>query len=387
MTILKTLCICLFCFLFLTACSNDKNEISSSAGLVTTKQITELPIGADTPPKSNCLKYFSPNENEEYLFFLNKKINSFLIFDLVEEKQVRKTPIQKEGGNGMGRITGFTIRNMDSIYLSSAGRAILYLTDTTGLIKEKYDFSEPVGNLVPSYSSLASRYNLDVFFREDQLLISQPLYLNGRNATKELLKNHRMYLGIDPESHTHQFFPITPPEDYFEKGTFPIELYSIAFDGEKVVWSFSYDHSLYFSKDLRQAKSASAKSRFIDDFVPIDNYLTSPYFYYAETPQYCSILYDPYREVFYRFAKHALTPDQLKETGEMQGYNFPPRFSVLILDKDLHVLGETPFFGNNYNMFNSFVGRKGLYISTANPLRTDFSEDFLRFELFELIKI
>ena len=379
-----------FCISFLNSCQKDNKSSNDSSPkynseLTANSEVLKLPLDADTPPKSICLKYFSPNENEEYLFFLNKHINTILIFDLNKRKLIRKIPIQKEGEDGIGRASGFTIKNLDSIYVASSGKTILYLIDSYGLIKRKIDYGDPVGNLVPSYSRLSSKYNKDVIFWKDKLLLSQPLYVNGRKPTKELLKNHRMYLGIDPESHTHQFFPITPPEDYFEKGHFTIASYSIVFDGEKVVCSYLNDHSLYFSTDVQVAKKVIAKTRFIDEFVPLDN-VTNPFGYYAENPNYGSIFYDPYREVFYRFAKHALTPDQLKETGEMQAYNFPPRFSVLILDKDLHVLGETPFFGNNYNMFNSFVGRKGLYISIANPLRPDFSEDFLRFELFELTR-
>ena len=378
-----------FCISFLNSCQTDNNSGNDyspryDSELTANREVLKLPLDSDTPPNSICLKYFSPNVNEEYLFFLNKHINTILIFDLNKRKLIRKIPIKKEGENSIGKASSFTIKNLDSIYVASSGKTILYLIDSSGLIKRKIDYGDPVGNLVPSYSSLASKYNNNVLFWKEKLLLSQPLYINGRNATKELLKNHRMYLEIDPESHTHRFFPITPPEDYFEKGSFST-IFSVAHDGEKVVCSFSNDHSLYFSNDLQRAKKVLAKSRFIDDFVSMEN-VTNPFAHGAETPNYGSILYDPYRKVYYRFAKHALTPDQFKETGEMQGYYFPPRFSILILDKDLHVLGETPFFGNNYNMFNSFVGRKGLYISTANPLRTDFSEDFLPFELFELTR-
>ncbi len=37
-------------------------------------------------------------------------------------------------------------------------------------------------------------------------------------------------------------------------------------------------------------------------------------------------------------------------------------------------------------MDNAFVGRRELYLSRGNPLASDYSEDSLRFELFELVE-
>ena len=58
------------------------------------------------------------------------------------------------------------------------------------------------------------------------------------------------------------------------------------------------------------------------------------------------------------------------------------RFSVLILDKDLNLVGETLMPDNCYRSNLYYVGDDGLYMSTNHYNNPDFDEDSLRFERF-----
>mgnify|MGYP000052724510 CR=1 FL=1 len=367
------------------SCTSDlsgNNQIRSNVTLSKSSTELKLPLDISTAPKTNCMKYYQTPAGEEYLFFLNKPINSIQIYDLKHKNLYKKIQIDKQGENGMGQIAGLTIKSMDSIFVASSGRPILYLTDTTGLVKGKLDFRTPVDSRAPSYSRLVSKYNKDLVFWSDEMILSQPLHLNGRQPTKELLEEHRMFLRIDSKSGKYQFSPISMPRDYYKDDQMYSTTYSVAFDGEKLVWSILCDHSIYFSTDLNNVQKKSAPSTYIDEFMSIKGAASNPYWYFAKNPFYASIYYDSFREVYYRFAKHDY--DELNEIGEMQGYYYPPIFSVQILDKDLNMIGETAFDGNKYNMFNAFVGEEGLYISKANPLREDFNEDFLEFEIYTI---
>ncbi len=53
----------------------------------------------------------------------------------------------------------------------------------------------------------------------------------------------------------------------------------------------------------------------------------------------------------------------------------------MILDNNLEVLGEHLFDNFQIEPWNYFVGRKGLYVSTNNPNREDFDENFLRYDI------
>jgi len=56
---------------------------------------------------------------------------------------------------------------------------------------------------------------------------------------------------------------------------------------------------------------------------------------------------------------------------------------IMVLDKDLNVLSEYVF--DHWEVHPQFlVGRKGLYVSTNNMYRDDFSDDFSSYQLMEL---
>lgn len=62
------------------------------------------------------------------------------------------------------------------------------------------------------------------------------------------------------------------------------------------------------------------------------------------------------------------------------------KFSIMILDKDLNVLGETLFPDNTYASNLLFVRADGLYISTSFIKNPTFSDDELCFRRFDLIQ-
>ena len=59
-------------------------------------------------------------------------------------------------------------------------------------------------------------------------------------------------------------------------------------------------------------------------------------------------------------------------------------FSIMILDEDFNILGETKFPSYTYLNNICFINEKGLYISTSHFMRKDYSDDVLRFQLIKL---
>lgn len=60
--------------------------------------------------------------------------------------------------------------------------------------------------------------------------------------------------------------------------------------------------------------------------------------HHLHSPYYSDLIYDPYRECFYRFHHHALP--RLMDDG-FPPANYHKRVSVMVLDRDLNTLGET----------------------------------------------
>lgn len=92
-------------------------------------------------------------------------------------------------------------------------------------------------------------------------------------------------------------------------------------------------------------------------------------------------MYDKYRDVYYRIAE---LPYELKQNESPFDDPRGRKFSIIILDKDLDIIGETKFPGNKYFYRMSFVGRDGLYISENNLANPEFDENKLVFACFKL---
>jgi len=98
-------------------------------------------------------------------------------------------------------------------------------------------------------------------------------------------------------------------------------------------------------------------------------------------PKYHNIMYDKYRDVYYRIAEF---PYEFKANESPFDDPKGREFSVIIFDKDFNIIGETKFPGNKYFYKMSFVGRDGLYISENNLANPEFDENKLVFACFTL---
>ena len=69
-------------------------------------------------------------------------------------------------------------------------------------------------------------------------------------------------------------------------------------------------------------------------------------------------------------------------------YRFVPKmFSILILDSELNVIGETLFEKEKFLPDNLFITEAGVYLSKNHPDNPDLEEDYLSFALFELLDL
>ena len=94
-------------------------------------------------------------------------------------------------------------------------------------------------------------------------------------------------------------------------------------------------------------------------------------------------MYDPFREIYYRFVVIGNDPDS--RVSPQKAISYSPHFSIILLDKNFKKIGEVTFENNsNYVFTNSFIGLKGLYISNNHPDNPTNEEDYLSFTLFEL---
>lgn len=365
-----------------------KEKTSDSYGLFPKETYLSFPIDEDTRLPKFCLWSFTDNQND-YIAFDNQG-DEILFYDIKTQHLVKKVKYEREGANGIVEINSFYVEDFDHIYIPSLQGGI-FVTDTTAKIKQKIDFSQLKGEL-PLVRFLSTTISHSpICTVDDKLYIPQPVnpLLGG-----DFLPNSPVGALLDTISETKKTTPVTylshvPTSNIhsYVRGV----IVSYCYDGEKFVYSFDTESSVVtLLADFSKRQSYKAKSKYINkvEIEPLKGMdLNLALKKNCEIAGYGNIVYDKYRKVYYRFAYPDVELDK-DESNYMDILHWGRKqFSIIILDKDLNVIGETLFPEYTYNSHLFFIAEDGLYLSATHFKRSDFDENILRFQKIELEKI
>ncbi|MEX2594364.1 MAG: DUF4221 family protein [Anditalea sp.] len=362
-------------------CSGHTEDLSVSKKLVDGNKNLTLKIDDQTPNFSFGLNYF--HDTKPWLFSLNQQQNELQMYDINESKLFKKLTFEIEGDKGVGQIQGFHVHNLDSIFLFPNFTNTIYLTDTSQAKIQKITYEVPSMH-TPAFVLMHSFASPPVI-RGDQMIVKTRPEGNYRKMKNEELSTRHLTYSIHlnngetvPIKHYH-------PDGYLSGGAKNFE-FSFAASEDKMVYSFFADHHLYYSNSTEsEIKAVSAPSNYLkEDFPnhPLSDVTFENLKYTFASAHYGGIIYDQYRDVFYRFCFPEAEAKNQEEIMQLRG--FPNTFSIMILDGELNVLGETLFDGGQYVPNNCFVAEEGLYISINHPDNPDNKEDFLSFALLTL---
>ena len=370
----------------LYACSSSKSgeDAIYSKELVESKKVT-LPCDENTYFLSKSIFQFE-EDGKEYLHFENSRKGQYEIitFDLEKQDVHKRLPIAPEGPNGIPAMYGskpFPDSKNYLIFQSTAFR--LTHMDGDGNVLRNYQLKSP-GRFV--------RVVLSTFCYFPSFVRDSVLYVDQRVASrkKRNLDRYPIFATLDLRTGELGFAPLDFPKtfkgDYSHIRSGDSFTYDYNYKENRLVCSFLESDSIMVTDDLTHTKWYNAKSQFLDSMIPYLNdagYDVQDIIRREQKAKYWHIMYDKYRDVYYRFAE---MPCELAK-DENPYDEFAPKareFSVIILDKDFRIIGETKFPGNKYFIRMSFVGRDGLYISENNLANPDFDEDKLVFTCFKL---
>ena len=362
--------------LIIVSCKDEKKEILYS--LETTGKFLEFELDSLSPNQSNGLQFLDP-----YLFSLDLNSNKIQLFDVNSGKIVKNLQFEREGPNGVSDIFGFQVQSLDSIYLFSLGSRVIFLTDTTAQIiqQTKFELPESVYNLFMS----RSYYNSPPRISDGKLYGKTRFDVDIKTITQEKLDQLPLLAGIDLKDGSVESLSYHFPSDYLNSGQKQLEA-SIVQTGEKTVVSFLGDHRLYVSKNLNEPlQPIEGQSQFLDQTLPsFSKDASSMEFakYGMASSRYGSLIYDPFRDLYYRFAFPTLDLNEMEELRNLMSE--PGPFVLMVFDADLKFLTERKFEAGSYFQDNFFVTKDGLYLSINHPQNPGNKEDFMTFELIEL---
>lgn len=372
-------------FILLLSCKQSVSEKADSCYLEVDDVYLTFPLDAETRVPYSEVSLYTDENGTDYLIFA--QINTdVLIYNVSNGRLVKKIRYEKEGDNGVpGGVYGCFVKDFDHIYLYNPETTTLFVTDTTGAIRSTiaYDqtsLHEPLKGVDAGGVTLIG----------DDIYISQGVnYAYGEKVIEEsrtgaVIKTSQDAISLLPM----RFPPLVTEKDIHTSAAFGAN-FDRRYNGSHFVYSFFfYDSISWATPDHRTVEAFPAKSRYLNK-VEVLRARSSASFrqivkQQAEQAKYRNILYDPYREVYYRVA---FLESELEETD-----NFidlvrvgGKQFSILILDKDMQVIGETLFPPFTYTPRVAFVREDGLYLCASHFMHPLFNEDELTFQRVELI--
>ncbi len=374
--------------LFFFACNTkQKKEIrtsfSSSSKLVKS-EILNIHLDSVSSHTSLCMTLL-PDGEDELLFLQNNADNSIQVYSLNERKLLKTLFIPQSGPASIAQIHGFTVSSKDSIFVYdyfTLWNTLLINFD--GEIIGTFKIPHPrTGRAFNHFSLTPCPVILNnglLYIKEIPLDIGLPnpnLYSSGYkleysyNLLTSELKSEDItwpveYHGNDYWVHLNTY--------YKAKGENGVMVYSWQASDSILVTDFKtvkkkyFAGSRYFKKGIRPNSTNSTGHEEC---------------LYIESDQYSIIAYDKYRNLYYRFVRHGIPCINI-DNQVQTAYDQP--ISIIILDKDFNILGETLLETGAYLTKDYFIGKEGLYLSNQNINNKDLHEDYMKFTLLKVEK-
>jgi hypothetical protein len=354
-------------------------------------------MDSESVQNSRCIQLFEDAFNDSvYFTFLNTYNYSIYFYDFKTGIFLRKIKLDREGPNGVNPyvIDGYHIVSYDSIYYYSHRNHSLYLLNHKG---EKYHTINYMTNYDNMKSWKENDFQKNLIPPMVQLSTGKPMYkIDGTiylcgEMTEEFGKvdsiNHLLMMTIDTRNGDSVAFHLGYPKSYNEgnwgEAYFREVFWCMNPTNKLFVVSFPNDHYIY-QTDLKQVTKIYAGSMYADDIKSLDvpafimskNRRLSHYF---ENYSYSAVIYDKYRNVYYRMVEH---PWKDYDT-HMNWMPWLKQVSVIILDENLNFMGETKL-----DMEYRFSASQFMVIEDGLLLykQTD-DEDERVYDLFTLTKL
>ena len=352
------------------------------------KKIT-LPVDENTYYLSKSIFHFE-DEGKEFLSFGNQSTRQYateiIIYDLDLQNIHKRFPLLREGPNAIPAAYGAVPFGNPNVFFYFQGNiSRVTLSDGEGQVIRRYPVLPTDGK--PVYFTDGFSYAYYPSF-----MIDSVIYFGQRGDKSSIRRDEwktfsmfaSMSLRDGKVSRSSLCFPSIFDMDVKDITTGHEFVYDYNYKDNRLVCSFLVFDSLMVTDDMRNVRWYDGKSRYLDRMRPIlkegsDGFIGIKEA--VEAASYSHIMYDKYRDIYYRFAE---MPCELGPNEYVYNDAKAREFSVIIFDKDFRIIGETKFPGNKYFYKMSFIGRDGLYISENNEANPEFDENKLVFACFGL---
>ncbi len=378
-------------FVVLTSCSEQGSNSGKQTYSNDFTEVGQVKLEIDSLSDFNFPEFQVIQEDgQEMLLVMNKVNFSFDFYDLESGKKVKRKAIQKDERFPIRALYGFWYHNADSVFLFNQ----MFLNGITLLNKEggivtQYNFQEVDGSSIQAIrASMVNHYSRSTnpTFYENGKLHFSDMSLNGFLSSAEVMEEFRPAIELDIISGEIKSVDEIRVPDFYKGSTWQSYWGSFYRIKQDNLWIYSWaamDSMLIYDRNLNKIQSVAAKSEFAKPVRNPSGAKTVEDQFQEQITQtaYSYILFDTYREVYYRFVTIARELDE--SFFEDQFPHLKNDFSIIVLDKDFNILTEKRFPGKIHYPYKSFVAEKGLYLSRTNPFYEGLNEDEVVYDIYE----
>lgn len=358
-------------FIYISACTTTPNK--DDYQLVKSNKLKEIYIGNTVDPVTNNLDFYE-EDGKEYIIYAH--MNDLHFYDLDTGEEVNKIRYQVEGPDGIGHLGGFYIHNLDTIFLLNSFNMIL--TNNKGKVLKRVNLPNEIIN----NSHITIKTHISHIYNRP-FNMNRKLYIPTHSMTEEVDITSKSPLEIifdletDSISLSLNNYPKTANLIYFSRIR----------NNKLMLVSFMNSNNLYLYKENNKELEIPCKSKYAPKKIKdlgTGSDLRESVMISIEMQKYSSILYDPYQKLYYRFfyPGYEVDKNQTLEYYWMMKDNLKV-FSVMIIDEQFEVIGETLMPVEHYNLSTYFINKDGLHFS-LHVNHPDFNPDYLQFANFKV---
>ena len=340
-----------------------ENERVSSIILEERKEKISFSLDSLSPANVSYSKILELNDTL-YYSFINNYNRLIYVYNYHTKKLIKKIPVT-------GKMSGYEIINWDSIVTYRRSDYKLVLQDSKANVIKTHIITPQIDRngyyAMPTSSSQV-------------LSVKNNIYMVGGHRTKIKADDSSCPMSVfdlsDSKSKYIYKFPEMYKKNFFGGSNFRMDIsYCYNRDKNLFVFSFPAAPELFVTNDLVNDQKVCAAT-YLSDRTPAYSRRNDEFEYVANNPFYISVLYDPYRAVYYRIC---LLPANWSE-----GEEYSRDLSVIVLDKAFNFLGET-YLKNKKDFVLSYI--RNTHVSPDGLLfqsKGDIAESSIQFKSFKL---
>ena len=374
---MKNIVLILLTLLLLSCTKNHSITSSCTITPSNTYMLFKIPNNLSQPFTYSMLRYDSITQ--EYLLYMKNMDRLIAVYLLKSQELKHIYNFAKDGPNAILNLSGFFYDENNIFHVMSGRIPMIYQVDSSGNVYDKFKYGLTSDNkrVLPSYSNTG----FEVISNDGKLYL--PLF------DTDYIDGIKPYLIIDKTTNQIKYSDIDFIQTTSTGESLGNKSYWWCYNDQELIFAYEFDDRLAIhTPESSEYKFVTAKSQYIDELrqvIPENKDLYQKPERIRNNACYGPIIYDRYRKVYYRIAylNSDCTPAE-----DWLGYSKCGRgnFSIMVLDKDFNLIGESLFPDcAKYSVNGIFVAPDGLYVNRSHCYDPEFSDDLLRFERFDLV--